>query len=185
MSGRWPSLSFVALVLAWSASLGFLAWGFTTPELDEIWQLRYELRAGRKANLSEAELAQLERALGAYPRLAEDWLDGARLGLLSAAEGGWLRAPGAVLLRAPRAEEPAARLGTLRLDVQVAQEHLPLAVGLRCGSERVHLRCERTGSYSLTLPAGEAALCQLELTGPDGHPLVGPPSVRLRLPEEP
>jgi len=178
VSGRWPSLSFVALVLAWGVAIAFLAWGFSTPELEELWRLRHELRTGQKATLSEAELARLEHALDAHPRLVEDYLDGARLRVLSAAEDGWLRVPGAVLLRARGAGQRAA----LRLDVQVAPGLLPLEVELRCGAGRAHLRCEQVGSFELALPAGEAALCQLELRGPDGRPLAGAAGVRLRLP---
>ncbi len=181
MSGRWPSLSFVALVLAWAAAIAFLAWGATDPELEQVWRLHQELRSGRRVSLSPPEAALLERTLGAHPGLAEDWLDGARLGLLSAEEGGWLRAPGAVLLRA----RGAAPQPALRLDVQLAAEHLPLEVELRCGEALGRLRCERAGSHELALPAGEAALCQLEMAGPGGRPLPSPPAVRLLLSEAP
>jgi hypothetical protein len=181
MSGRWPSKSFLALALSWILSLAFFVWGSATPALDEIWRLRLELQAGHRATLGETELGLLERALVSHPEMADDWLDGEPLALLSAAPDGWLQAPGAVLLRGEGARDERA----LRLDVQAQSACLPLALELRCGAARLRLRCERAGPCELSLPGSDSPLCQLALSGPPGCPPEGPPGVRLALPEGP
>ena len=45
---RWtaPSLGFCLMVVIYSLTLAFFAWGLTTPRLDRIWQLHHELKTG-------------------------------------------------------------------------------------------------------------------------------------------
>lgn len=101
-----PGAGFVALAAALILASAFLAWGFRTPPLDELWRIQAELEVGTRGVLSDRELALFEDALRRHPQLAESLLEGAPSGVISASDSGRVVNGYAYLLRR-RADGPA------------------------------------------------------------------------------
>jgi hypothetical protein len=95
-----PGAGFVFLLAAALMVMAFFAWGFSTPRLDRIWRMSIALRVGQKKPLSSAELHQFQQALCDHPRLAEDFLEGKKLAIISANRGGLIENGEAYLVRA-------------------------------------------------------------------------------------
>jgi hypothetical protein len=67
---QWPSLGFGMLVASYGLLAAFLAWGFTTPELDRAWRVIQHTREPDFAGLRASELQTLSAALRRHPGLA-------------------------------------------------------------------------------------------------------------------
>lgn len=76
---------FVGVVVASSL---FFFWGWSRPPLDRVWQIQLELLLGTRPALAEDERALLQETLVRYPLLANNMLEDAECGLISAHMGG-------------------------------------------------------------------------------------------------
>ena len=82
-----PGSGFLVLLAVVAASALFFAWGWSRPPLDAVWQMQLELLLGERPALSRAEFDLLQDVLARYPDLADQMLDGAGSGLVSAHTG--------------------------------------------------------------------------------------------------
>lgn len=98
-----PGPGFVILVLTVVGSASFFLWGWSTPLLDHVGRIELELKVGRRPPLDARELAQVQEALCRHPQIAEDWLGGATIGLISAHPRGLVDAGYAYVVRMPSA----------------------------------------------------------------------------------
>ncbi len=98
-----PGAGFVILALAVLGSAGFFAWGWSTPLLDHVGRIELELKIGRRAPLTTRELAQVQEALCRHPKIADDWLGDAAIGLVSNHRRGVVENGYAYLVRQPGA----------------------------------------------------------------------------------
>ncbi len=116
-----PGRGFVLLVAMLLASATLLAWGLATPPLEHVWRLQLELILGERGALEASEKSVFQDALVRYPEMADNLLDGARYGLVSAHVDGVVHAGYAYGLR--RAATPC----TLRV-TSTAEAQLTLRV---------------------------------------------------------
>ena len=77
-AGSWLVAACVLLAAA------FFAWGLGTPPLDDAWRVQIELATSDGAPLSDADRESFQRTLWRHPSIADDMLDGARWGIVSA-----------------------------------------------------------------------------------------------------
>ena len=83
-----PGLGFTVLVATTIGAAFFFVWGLRTPPLEHIWQMQLELLLGDRDALSPAEEELLQDVLERYPGLADNMLEDADSGLISANLGG-------------------------------------------------------------------------------------------------
>lgn len=110
ITARRPSAGFLLLCGVIAAGAAFFAWGLVTPDLDVAWRLEIELKLGRAQRLAGAERRLLQGILLRHPAVAEDLLDGARAGIISRQEAGWVALPYAYLIRTDAAALQRVRL---------------------------------------------------------------------------
>jgi hypothetical protein len=106
-----PGARFVVLALTVLGSTLFFLWGASTPLLDHVGRIELELKIGRRAPLDARELALVQRALCRHPKIAEDWLEGAEIGLVSANQRGVVDNGYAYLVRMPSAAARSVSVG--------------------------------------------------------------------------
>ena len=95
-----PSIGFLLVVAVYTAALLFGLWGLQRPDLDHLWFLKHELRVGRRQILDPDDVKVLFRALDRHPELADDFLDGTDIDIISANTEGVLETETAYILRA-------------------------------------------------------------------------------------
>jgi hypothetical protein len=127
-----PGMGFVLLVAAIIMSATFFGWGWRTPPLDRVWQMQLELMLGTRAALAGEERQLLQETLVAYPMLAENMLDGAPGGLVSAHVGGVVdmgyayvlrrtpQAPGVLVVESPSGEKLMLEVSTSIVTIEGA-----------------------------------------------------------------
>lgn len=79
-----PGRGFVLLCLLLGLCAAFFAWGWRTPDLDRVLQMQLEMRLGERDRLDKDERQLLQETMWDYPALANNMLDDARYGLVSA-----------------------------------------------------------------------------------------------------
>jgi hypothetical protein len=79
-----PGGGFVFVVCTAIGTAAFFSWGLSTPPLDDAWRLQVELAVGRRGPLDDRELLLLEEVLSRHPKIADNWLEGRDVGLISA-----------------------------------------------------------------------------------------------------
>jgi hypothetical protein len=163
MSVDKPSPGFCLMVLTYSLTLAFFAWGLTTPALDRVWQLHHQLKTGAVYALTPADHELLVTALGRHPALAEALLSAGRIGIISAQRDGWIDTPEVTIVRTPRA---LARQRIL-LDIQTPPEHIPYQLALSGPGWQRDLEVRARGTLALDLPppTGAPELLSLKLEG--------------------
>jgi hypothetical protein len=122
-----PGGGFVLLVAVLLGAGSFLAWGFSTPPLESAWWLQVELELGERGPLTRAERDLFQGVLVRHPEIAESMLEGAPVGLISAAEEGRVEVGYAYLVR--QKAEPPIELVVSRSPAVSAAE--PVAVSAR------------------------------------------------------
>lgn len=148
---RLPSIGFVCLLLVYAGLVVFLAWGFTKPPLERVWELHHELKIGKVALLSAEDRQLVQAALERHPALADALLSDGKLGVISAHEGGWLEAPRATLIRAPDAPSGCQ----LRIEISGKAPKSALSATLEGSGWRREVRLDKQRATTLTLPAGK------------------------------
>jgi hypothetical protein len=156
-------VGFCSIVLTYSLTLAFFAWGLATPPLDRIWELRHQLKTGTVYALTRADRELSSRALKRYPALAEALLPGGQIGIISAQRDGWVDTPEVTILRTPRATHTRRIL----LEVQTPPQHLPFRATLDGPGWQRAIEVQARGSLVLELPApgAEPELLSLKLEG--------------------
>lgn len=157
-----PSLGFCAIVATYLLTVGFFAWGLTTPPLDRAWQLHHQLKTGAVYALEAEDRELLVSAMARHPSLAEALLPSGQVGIISAHRDGWIDTPEVTIVRTPRS---VAR--SIVLDVQTPPEHLPYRIHVRAGHERRTLEMKARGELRVELPPAPpvAELISLKLDG--------------------
>jgi hypothetical protein len=160
---RRPSLGFCLIVLTYSLSLAFFAWGLGTPPLDRVWQMHHELKTGRLYALERPDRELLASALIRHPALAEALLPAGQIGIISANRDGWIDTPVVTIVRTPHAQ-PNQRL---LLDVQTPPQHLPCKLLLEGTGWQQERQVQERGVLTLNLPPppAEPELLTLKLEG--------------------
>ena len=165
LRGNWtpPSVGFCLIVLTYSLTLAFFAWGLTTPALDRVWQLHHQLKTGTAYALTGGDRELLSSALERHPALAEALLPAGQIGIISAQRDGWVDTPEVTILRTPR----ATLTQRILLEVQTPPQHLPLRATLAGPGWQRALDVQARGTMALELPAPGAApeLLSLKLEG--------------------
>lgn len=158
-----PSPGFCLMVLTYSLTFAFFAWGLTTPPLDRVWQLHHQLKTGEVYALTPPDRELLVSAMARHPALAEALLSAGHIGIVSAQRDGWIDTPEVTILRTPRA------LSTRRilLEIQTPPEHIPYRVTLTGAGWQRELEVRARGTLALDLPPPGAApeLLSLKLAG--------------------
>jgi hypothetical protein len=166
------SVGFVAVIAVYLATIGFFAWGLSTPELDRIWTLHHALKIGELEYPSPEDSQILERAMARHADLARALLPEGEIGLLSGQTEGWLSTPTATALRTDR----AASFKVLSVEVRTPPEHLPVQVSVRGKGWRRELSTDEHGVFELELPA-LASPSELMRIDVEGKKLAADPSV--------
>ena len=158
-----PSLGFCLMVLTYSLSVAFFAWGLGTPPLDRIWQMHHELKTGRLYALERPDRELLSSALIRHPALGEALLPAGQIGIISANRDGWIDTPVVSMVRTPRAQSGQR----LVLDVQTPPQHLPYRLRLEGPGWQEERQVQARGVLSLDLPPppAQAELLTLTLEG--------------------
>jgi hypothetical protein len=168
---RVPSLGFVTVCATYLAVAGFLAWGLRAPDLDRVWTLHHQLKAGELGAPRGKERDLLRGALLRHRELARALLSGGEIGLISAHSDGWITTPEATIVRIAAAHERV-----LRLDVETPRDLLPFEVDVNGGDFRKQLAVTRHGTYDVLLPAPQKA-ADLIIVRLKGRDLRDDPSV--------
>jgi hypothetical protein len=163
MSVDKPSPGFCLMVLTYSLTLAFFAWGLTTPPLDRVWQLHHQLKTGDVYALTHTDRELLVSAMARHPALAEALLSAGHIGIISAQRAGWIDTPEVTIIRTPRALVSQRLL----LEIQTPPEHMPYRVALTGPGWRRELEVRARGTLTLDLPppSGEPELLSLKLEG--------------------
>lgn len=166
--GKLPSLGFVAVLLVHLGLVVFLAWGFTRPPLDHVWELHHALKLGKVGSLDSNDRALLLAAMSRHPRLAESLLSEANFGLLSANDKGWLEAPTAVVLKSADAPAPCV----MRIEARLPEQAFPVDVDVSGAGFSRRLTLPQAGSTELTFPSGRhvAELFEVKTSLKDAAP---------------
>ena len=143
-----PGIGFVLLVAATLSAIAFFAWGLRTPELDVVWRLQTELMVGRRGPLERWETDVLARSLRRHPTIAEDMLDDAPAGVISANVDGVVESGYAYLVR--RSETAPT---TLHLSAGAGMT-APLELVVRVGTHTDSRRVTPGHSAAVALPNG-------------------------------
>jgi hypothetical protein len=162
---RWqrPSLGFSIVVLTYALTVGFFAWGLSTPPLDRVWQLHHELKIGRIFKLEKEDRKLLLSAMARHPALAAALLPSGQIGIISANRDGWVDTPHVTIVRTPRST------ATVRivLDIQTPPQHIPYEIEVDGTSWEQELTVEARGVMHIDLPPPPATpeLVTLKLKG--------------------
>ncbi len=158
-----PSVGFCLIVLTYSLTLGFFAWGLTTPPLDRVWELHHQLKTGTAYALTRADHELLSGALERHPALAEALLPSGQIGIISAQRDGWVDTPEVTILRTAR----ATLTQRIVLEVQTPPQHLPFRATLVGPGWQRAVEVQARGTLALELPApgGAPELLSLKLEG--------------------
>jgi hypothetical protein len=163
MSVEKPSAGFCLMVLTYSLTFAFFAWGLTTPPLDRVWQLHHQLKTGDVYALTSSDRELLVSTMARHPALAEALLSAGHIGIISAQRAGWIDTPEVTIIRTPRA------LSTERilLEIQTPPEHIPYRVTLTGPGWQRELAVRARGTLALDLPPPTASpeLLSLKLEG--------------------
>jgi hypothetical protein len=143
-----PSAGFSLVVITYVLTVGFFAWGLSTPGLDRIWRLHHELKIGRIYKLSKDDRQLLLSAMADHPALANSLLDSGQAGIISANRDGWIDTPHVTIIRTPRSP---ARL-QLVLDVETPPQHIPYKVEIDGSGWERELSVQARGMMSIELP---------------------------------
>jgi hypothetical protein len=162
---RWqrPSMGFSIVVLTYGLTVGFFAWGLSTPPLDRVWQLHHELKIGRIFKLEKENRKLLLSAMARHPALAAALLPSGQIGIISANRDGWVDTPHVTIVRTPRST------ATVRivLDIQTPPQHIPYEIEVDGTSWEQELTVEERGVMHIDLPPPPATpeLVTLKLKG--------------------
>ncbi len=163
-----PGAGFLLLALVTLLALLFFAWGLSTPRLDRVWRLSLELRLGRKKPLSHGDFSSLQRSLCEHPELAEDFLEGRAMRLISAHRDGLVGGTYAYLVR--RAGSPA--LG-VEISVPESGKKREIALRARTAGEHADGRAAPGEPFTFTPPGQGKCATLIEIIKSKGLVLVG------------
>lgn len=113
-----PGAGFVVLALAVLGAITFFLWGWSTPLLDHVGRIELELKIGRRPPLTTRELAQVQEALCRHPKIADDWLGDAGIGLVSNNRRGLVENGYAYVVRQPGASAMQLSIDRVAGDTQ-------------------------------------------------------------------
>jgi len=181
MSWQRPSLGFSLVVATYALTVGFFAWGLSTPPLDRVWQLHHELKIGRVYKLSKEDRQLLESSMQSHPSLATALLDSGQAGIISAHRGGWIDTPYVTIVRTPRS--PASL--KLVFDVQTPQQYIPYKIEVdgRGWERKVAVQTRGALSVELPPPPPEPELITLKIKGDELR--ADPSSIAVRISFDP
>jgi hypothetical protein len=181
MSWQRPSLGFSLVVATYALTVGFFAWGLSTPPLDRVWQLHHELKIGRVYKLSKEDRQLLESSMHSHPSLAAALLDSGQAGIISAHRGGWIDTPYVTIVRTPRS--PAKLL--LVFDVQTPQQYIPYKIEVdgRGWERKVEVQSRGPLTVELPPPPPEPELITLKIKGDELR--ADPSSIAVRITFDP
>jgi hypothetical protein len=150
--GRWrlPSMGFVLLAAAWTLLVAFLAWGMSTPRLEQVWQIQQRMQQPGFAGLGQSEVQTLERSLDAHPELAQALIGGSEVAFVEPTRGGFMRLPRAHLL----VKRGATRL-RVWVECRAPGAAYPVRVTFDGGSLSRELSFERNERLSFDLCAAD------------------------------
>ena len=176
-----PSLGFSLVVATYVLTLGFFAWGLSTPPLDRVWHLHHELKIGRVYKLSKEDRQLLGSAMQRHPSLAAAMLDAGQLGIISAHRDGWIDTPYVTLIRTPRA--PASQ--RIVFDVQTPLQYIPYNIEIDGAGWERKLAVEARGSLVVELPPppSESELIIIKIKGDELR--ADPASIGVRITFDP
>jgi hypothetical protein len=151
LAPKWPSPGFGILVASYALLVGFLAWGFATPELDRVWRTVQRMREPGFTLLRPSELQTLSDALRRHPTLALALAQRSPVGFIEPSPDGCTSAPVSHLLVQPAPGSP------LRIEASArgASARFPLTVALRGEGIARTLRFDAPAHTDLVLPPDE------------------------------
>ncbi len=153
-----PGAGFVALgVTSLSVAL-FLVWGLGTPPLDEVWRMQIEMGLRGVEPLTPREFRLLQTTLRRYPALANNMLEDADAGLISANQDGVVDIGYAYLVRKD-AGAPA------RLQVQAISDTVRLGVRTLTASAEGGARPDSVYRWQVPNEGPFPQLIEVRLTG--------------------
>ncbi|MDJ0766753.1 MAG: hypothetical protein QNJ97_27520 [Myxococcota bacterium] len=176
-----PSLGFIAVVLTYGLVAVFFIWGFSTPDLDRIWQLHHLLKIGDVDCLKKEDRALVKNALQRHSRLALDLLDGVEIGILSAHMDGWIGTPCVTILRTA-----AAGSRTIEMDIQTPEDLMPFEIRLTGEDWKEQYEVTSHGTLRAPLPniKDTAEVIDLKLKGAAFEADPSVLGIRIRFGEE-
>jgi hypothetical protein len=143
-----PSLGFSIVVLTYGLTVGFFAWGLSTPPLDRVWQLHHELKIGRVFKLEKQDRQLLLSAMARHPALAAALLPSGQIGIISANRDGWIDTPHVTIVRTPR----STATSRIVLDIQTPPQHIPYEIEVDGTSWEQELTVQARGVMYIDLP---------------------------------
>lgn len=157
----------MTVCLVYATLAAFFAWGLSTPDLDRVWTLHHQLKAGRIGAPSSRDREVLTRSMAIHPELAGALLrEDAEIGLISANMEGWLGTAEATIIRTPQ-----AAVSALQVEVASPDALLPITVELDGPGFKEKRELKTRGVHSLALPKpkGTPELIVLRLLGQAAH----------------
>jgi hypothetical protein len=147
---RWPSLGFGVLVASYGLLAAFLAWGFSTPELDRVWRILQPTGESGFTRLGPSQLQTLSAALRRHPKLAGALTERSPVGFVEPSPGGCTRMPVSHLVLQPAPGQ------SLRIDVVSRGDSgaFPLTVSLGGAGVARALHFDAPGRQDFVLPRG-------------------------------
>lgn len=163
---RRPSSGFVTVCLVYAALAVFFAWGLSTPDLDRVWTLHHELKAGYIGAPSKRDRRVIERSMAEHAELADALLRDDGIGLISSNAEGWIASSDATIVRTRKAHGRA-----LQVEVASPQALLPLELVLEGPGWHERHKLEARGVHDIALPPmkSDSELIVLELKGRAAH----------------
>ncbi|MFC1641620.1 hypothetical protein ACFL5O_02865 [Myxococcota bacterium] len=175
-----PSAGFLLIVASHLLLAVTLAWGFSRPELDQIWHIQKKTQLPGFTGLDSAETQLLKSRVERDPMFARALIGRAQAGLMERTGGGWtmLWNPHLVV----RAQPAEQRL-RIWIECRTAGATYPITVSFQEMGLREVLRFEQDGRQFFDLPPGQptATLWADVLVGrePSGHQGLEPPGLRI------
>ncbi|MBN2718770.1 MAG: hypothetical protein JXX14_23185 [Deltaproteobacteria bacterium] len=171
-----PTPGFWLLCATTLVVLIFFIWGFSSPRLDEIWELDEGLKTGRVVQLSDSEKRRFYNVFEDYPRYLKE-LSGERgIDLMSANTDGLSLTDALLIIR----KDKSGTCGNFVLDVSGEESEFPIVFAVRGRTWQKDVTLKESGRKTVWMPKGVLMPEFIEVVRKNSNGDIGNVDVKVR-----
>jgi len=154
----------------------FFLWGFSTPRLDEIWELEEGLKTGHVTRLTDSQQNTFYDVFEDYPGYLEDMAGRRGIDLVSSNSDGLSLAAELLMIRSAKSET----CGNFVLDVSGEQTEFPIVFSVQGRTWQKDVTVKVSGRTKVWMPKGVQVPEFIEVARKNNKGEIGNVDVKVR-----